>query len=173
MNELVSWLFDLDRIRPGQDAPLLLRWQGPLPAWLMLGLAVLGFVCIALCYRRERGSRKVRVFLATLRGCLLVLVGAVLCQPALVLQRNRVEPSYVALLLDTSQSMATREAYPEPQLAQALSAGAGLTETTELARHSRLELAVRALEFNDGAALKQLLERNGVQLYTFAGGAQG
>lgn len=172
MNELVSWLFDLDRIRPGQDAPLLLRWQGPLSAWLMLGLAVLGLVCIALCYQRERGSGKVRIFLATLRGCLLVLVGAVLCQPALVLQRNRVEPSYVALLLDTSQSMATREAYPEPQLARALSAGTGLTETSELARHSRLELAVRALELNEGAALNQLLERNGVQLYTFAGGVQ-
>ena len=172
MNELVSWLFELDRIHPGRDAPLLLRWQGPWPAWLLLGLVVLGLTCVVLCYRRERGAYWKRIVLATLRGGLLLLVGAIICQPALVLQRNRVEPSYVALLLDVSQSMATRETYPEGPAAEALAVGMGLATPAKLAEYSRFELAVRSLELNEAAALEELLGHNQLQLYTFAGSTQ-
>jgi len=125
----LEWLLGLENIRLGQDAPLVLTWARPLPAWVLFCLAASVVTVVALVYRRERalqsaateiaGGRRaaaVRVVLpAAVRCATVAIVVAILCRPSLVLQRNRVERSYVALAVDTSMSMATRDQYGLPQ----------------------------------------------------------
>jgi len=172
MRRLIEWLLDLENIRLGRDAPLLLRWENRIEPWLWVGCALIGLLLIAAAYRRERLSPTRRISLATIRFLLLVLVGTVLCEPSLMLQRNRVETSHVALVIDRSASMATRESYADEALAAAVARGAGLDDARATAKTSRLELVRRSLLKDDAAALRRLLDRNAVQLYSFAGAAE-
>ena len=169
MTNLIQWLLDLDDIRLGRDAPLSISWDNPFAAWLLFGFALLGATWVTVIYRRERTSVARRLLLAGVRCLVVTLVIVILCRPALVLQRNRIEPSYVALALDTSMSMATSEVYDDAALAAAAVAGAELTTPDELSHRSRLSLAQAALTRSGGAPLRRLLEHNGVQLCTFAG----
>ncbi len=168
MTSLIEWLLDLEGIRLGRDAPLLLRWQNPLEAWLVFCAGLLAVTWVVIIYRRERTSILRRSVLALLRCGLLALVVILLCQPALVLQRNRVQHSYVALAVDTSASMTTREHYVDEALASSVVAGAGLGEPAQLASISRLDLIRAALSASDLGAIEQLLRHNDVQLWTFA-----
>jgi uncharacterized membrane protein len=172
VTRLLEWLLDLEGIRIGHDAPLTLQWQGPIQAWILLCGALLTVSVIAVTYRRERASMTRWIGLASVRCLLVALVLAVICQPALVLQRNRVEPSHVALLVDASLSMAAKEHYLDDALATSVARGAELASPAELSDLSRLELSTAALLRNDAKPLRTLLSRNGIQLYTFAGTAQ-
>ena len=172
MIEILEWLLDLEHIRLGRGAPLILKWVGEVPAWLLLCAAVALGALVVLACRRERGSAGRRIILGSLRCATIALVVAVICQPTLVLPQDRVEPSYAVVLLDTSQSMTTREVYQEPSLAGAIARGAGLETPGDLPTLSRLELVQRALTRNDAAALKRLVEGNSLQLSTFAGAAE-
>ncbi|HSS66532.1 MAG TPA: hypothetical protein VLS27_19035, partial [Gammaproteobacteria bacterium] len=178
MTKLLEWLFDLERIRLGEDAPLLLRWGNPLEAWVLFCVGLAAAAWIALAYRQEPTSAPRRAGLAVLRCAVVGLVVAVLCQPVLVLQRNRVEPSHVALAVDTSQSMAWRDVYEDVDLARSVRAGAGLDpDDSEVAASSdqlpsRLELVRLALLRDDAAPLRRLLQRNGLQLISFDGSVE-
>ncbi len=167
MTGLIEWLLDLQNIRLGRDAPLILRWSDAVEAWKLLAIGLAAVTLVTLVYRRERVSPARKTVLAALRCGLIALVVAVLCQPSLVLQQDRIEPSHVALLLDTSLSMRTNESYRDETLAEAVARGAGLEDVGELGNYSRLGLVQRALTRDGGAPLRQLLTRNGVQLYTF------
>lgn len=169
MSGWLEWLLDLERIELTRDAPLMLQWQNAVPAWMLFCFALAAGTWIVLIYRRERASLAARVTLVVVRTALVALIAAVICQPALVWQRNRVEPSYVAVAVDTSLSMATRESYRDQAYATSIARGAALENTTDIADHSRLELVQKALTRQDGRALSGLLARNGLQLCTFAG----
>jgi hypothetical protein len=87
-----------------------------------------------------------------------------------VLRQDRVEPSHVALLVDASVSMQTRESYRDASLAEALAAGAGLRSVNDVRGESRLDLVKLALKRDEGAALRRLLDparAGGVQLLAF------
>ncbi|MCH8966488.1 MAG: hypothetical protein IID43_02325 [Planctomycetes bacterium] len=172
MRSLAEWLLDLDNVRLGRDAPLLLKFGADVPAWLLFGCALLGVIWIALIYRQERLPLGRRMVLASLRAAAVALVGAILCQPSLVLERNSVEPSHVVLLLDTSYSMAAKERYQDEALASCVARGAGLEDPTSLAEHTRLDLVTKALVDDNAAPLLTLIRRNGIQLSTFAGAVQ-
>ncbi len=90
MRSLAEWLLDLDNVRLGRDAPLLLKFGADVPAWLLFGCALMGVIWIALVYRQERLPFGRRMVLASLRTAVVALVGAILCQPSLVLERNSV-----------------------------------------------------------------------------------
>ncbi|MHC4067827.1 MAG: hypothetical protein ACYSUI_25440, partial [Planctomycetota bacterium] len=105
---------------------------------------------------------------AALRAGITALIIALICRPVLVLQRERVEPSWVGLLVDTSHSMNTRERYQDDALGACVAAGAGLSQPSETARHTRLELARRALLQDNAAALQAVLQRHQLRLATFA-----
>jgi len=169
---VLEWLLGLDEIHLARDAPLLFRWGRPVPAWILFcaGLAALAWVCVV--YRQERASLLRRGALASIRLCVVALLGCLLCEPLLVLQRNRTERSFVALAVDVSQSMAQRDSYEDQELGEAVARGAVLSGTAELQAHSRLGLVQRALLADEGAALKALLERNIVQLAAFSGGVE-
>ena len=38
MKRVLEWLIDLKDIRLGRDAPLLVQWELPVPAWVLLAL---------------------------------------------------------------------------------------------------------------------------------------
>lgn len=171
MNAVLEWLLGLEAIRLNRDAPLLLRWSNEVPGWVIFCLSLVVMVFLALVYRRERASVLRRVLLAAVRACALALVIAVLCGPALVLQRNRTEHSFVALAIDTSLSMAT-----EDEVAEAGARSAGDTgddgvdrATPSNEKRSRLSRVVDAAVSGSTSALDVIAERNALQLFGFAG----
>ena len=165
----LEWLLGLDGIRIDRDAPLALEWVGPLPAWALFCAVLIVVSAIAFIYRRERASNTKRVSLALIRIALFGLILAAFCQPTLVLQRVRVEPSYISLLIDSSLSMGAQEPYADPSYAESTAAGAGLETVDVLAETSRLDLVKSALLRDGGAPLRALAGRNTLQLATFAG----
>ena len=169
MTRLIEWLLDLENIRLGRDAPLLLKWESEFAGWMLLGFALTALAWVTLTYRRERTSPGRRVALAVVRCGVIGLVVAMLCRPSLVLQRNRVESSHVAVLVDTSTSMAMRDSYTDEAVAATIARGAGLDAGADLHAHSRLELLQAAVARDEAAALVRLLEHNAIQLYTFSG----
>ena len=48
MHAILEWLLDLDGIRLGRDAPLFLRFNSPIPAWLMFGIAIVAALVIVV-----------------------------------------------------------------------------------------------------------------------------
>jgi len=169
---VLEWLLDLDHIRLAEDAPLLVKWHADAYAWVLFCAGVVTLALVVLIYRRERLSRSRRIVLAALRCLLVALVVAVLCEPALVLQQNRVEPSQVALLVDTSMSMSASDVYYDDALAAHVATGSGVGDPEALAHVSRLSLVQEALDRDDAAPLRELLARNAVQLMTFADRAE-
>ncbi len=171
MTRFIEWLLDLNDIRLGRDAPLILQWDPPwrIEAWLVFCFALLALAWIILIYRRERVSMVRRVVLAVVRCGLVALTAVVICRPSLVLQQNRVEPSYAVLALDTSLSMAASETYRDDTLALSIARGAGIEDAGEVAMRSRLALIQAALVRDEAAPLKAMLRRNAIQLCTFGG----
>lgn len=168
MTEWLAWLLDLEHIRLGTDQPLSVEWQAGYARWGLFAFGLLLLAMIGLVYRREPGPLSVRVTLGVLRAAVLALVIAVICQPALVYQRNRVERARVQVLMDTSSSMNQADVYVDERLAQAAASGAGLQSPRELEQLSRLELARRALLADDAAAFDALARNNDVAIATFA-----
>ncbi|UCE60292.1 MAG: hypothetical protein JSU63_00795 [Phycisphaerales bacterium] len=169
MTRLLEWLLGLDGIRLARDAPLVLTWDRHVPAWLLFCLAVAVVSSVVLVYAPERTSRVRRSVLVLVRCLLFALVVGIICRPSLVLLRNRVEPSHVALALDTSLSMAAKDRYGDASLAAAIARGVGVDDPTGLAERSRCDLVTGALLKDGAAPLKQLLARNEVKFCTFAG----
>lgn len=171
MNAVLEWLLGLEAIRLDRDAPLLLRWSNDVPGWVIFCLTLTVVVFLALVYRRERTTAVRRVVLAAVRACALALVIAVLCGPALVLQRNRTEHSFVALAIDTSLSMATED---EAGGADAGTMSAADDDDTAAAsrmdqKMSRLARVVDSALSGSTNALDVIAERNALQLFGFAG----
>jgi len=169
VTSLIEWLLDLESIRLGRDAPLMLEWQGRAEAWMLVGFALAAVAWVGLIYRREQVSAVRRWLLAAVRCAVIALVVAMLCRPVLVLQRNRVEPSHVTLLVDASQSMAAQDHYEDEALARRLAAGAGLATPAELAQRSRFDLLRAGLTRDAGLPLRKLLEHNVLHIASFAG----
>lgn len=108
MNGLLEWLLDLERVRLDQGSPAL-ELDHPPPAWVMLAGFVAIVVLVGLVYRYERGGPWLRMGMATLRASVLLLVLGLLARPSLVLRRERVDPSVVAVVVDSSASMAEKD----------------------------------------------------------------
>lgn len=161
MKRLFEWLIDLEDIRLGRDAPLFVQWELPLPAWVLLIFVIGAVAGVGLVYWRERTSVARRIVLSAVRLGLIALLVAALCRPSLVLQRNRVEPAHVALLIDQSMSMANKDR----QDAEATPERSGEEMT-------RLGAAVAGLTRDAGAAIKQVLLQNGIKLVSFAATAE-
>jgi hypothetical protein len=172
VTKLIEWLLDLQNIRIAEDAPLVLQWQTRVQAWVLFGLGLLVALTIGLAYARERGSAARRVGLAICRCALLAVVIVVICQPALVLQRSRVEHSHVALVIDTTQSMDIVDQYEDLALAASVARGANLAASSEVSDKPRLDLVRSALSSRSAAPLRRLLEQNAIQLVSFAGAAE-
>lgn len=168
MTRVIEWLLNLERISLQRDAPLFLRWNAPLEAWLLFGLGLIAAVWILIHYRRERTSVARRIVLALLRGALVGLVLITLCEPALVLQRERIEPSYVAMLFDTSASMSQTDDDYDAAPTSAPNRATAPDARQDDAQPSRLEQGKRLVLRNDGALLRGMLASNGLQVSAFS-----
>jgi len=174
MDQLWQSLLDLDVIHLDKDAPLLLDWRGGIEAWMLFCFALVGVVWVAFACRRERTSTSRKLILAGLRCLSLIVVVAMICEPTLVLQKNRVEPAYVALLIDTSESMATHDVDELPQIDHAVKLkssgdGSGRSSGVELGPQStRLSLVKASLLDGDSAAIKNILNQNALEIVQFS-----
>ena len=76
--------------------------------WIFVVLAAAAVAAVLWFYRTipPSASRRLRVLLVVLRSAALVLLFAALVEPVLALSRTLVERPVVALLVDTSRSMA-------------------------------------------------------------------
>lgn len=108
----LEWLLDVENIRLGRDAPVMLDWRGPVQPWMVFALAVITLLAIWGIYRREGVRRWAVIALGLIRVALIALVVAAFCGPVLILQRNRVDRSTVVMLFDTSKSMNREDPSP-------------------------------------------------------------
>jgi hypothetical protein len=115
MNGIVQWLLGLERIRIGDDAPLSIRFATPPAPWIMLVGIVLAVIVVFRVYRREALRGSWRWPLMALRLGVITMVLLLLGRPMLVMRRNQVEPSVVAVLVDRSASMARADVAASPE----------------------------------------------------------
>ena len=81
MTHWIEWLLDLDNIRIGRDAPLMLEWSSHVEAWMLFCVALAVGSWIGLIYRRERTSIGRRIGLAVVRAVPYVLREGILLAP--------------------------------------------------------------------------------------------
>lgn len=112
---LVRWLLDLERI-PAEAEGLRLAWERSLPGWAWTIILFAAVLFAIWSYAQLEGDRRGRGILAVVRGGILLLVTVLLCGPLLELPRETVEPDWVLVLSDRSESM---------QIADAPGAGTG------------------------------------------------
>jgi len=128
MNELLSWLLDLDALRLGGEN-VRFAFERPYPAWLWPGLLIGSLLFALWSYSRLIGRRSGRIALATIRGLLLFALFVLIAGPQLVQSEERIEEDWILVLVDRSASMTIEDApadtarqQRERQLEQALDA---------------------------------------------------
>lgn len=151
MMEMLQWLLGLRRIQLAEDAPIALRFGTPPAPWIMLAGAVIAGLAVWLIYRRGSLSRSWRWALMLLRFGAVMTVLFICGRPMLVLSRTEKEPSFVAVLVDRSASMATTDRKQEPDAKPA----------------TRWHQVVAAVAESERSLLTTLAERHEVGAWTF------
>lgn len=142
-------------------------------AALAIGAAVIAVAGIGWLYRREGRSLRLvqRLLLSLLRLAVLLAVIFMLLEMVVVISKHEFLPSRLLVLMDTSQSMALADPYPDDSVARGAAERLGLKTATgeadiaALRKLSRFELAQRVL----GDAWSELREGREVSVYGFAG----
>ena len=88
-----------------------LALRGWFPGWLALLMGAAAVGSIVLLYRREAGrvSVKARVLMAGLRAVTLATILFLVMRPSWLTETNGERPKAIALLVDDSESMKTRD----------------------------------------------------------------
>lgn len=158
------WLLDLDVIPPDAEHVNLV-WERPFGPWLwtllLIGAAALAF----WSYSRLHGHRAGRWVLATVRSLLIVLVLVVLSGPMLELPREIVEPDWVLMLVDRSESMTVEDAQTNDSATARRSRDAQLEQLLRTHNQTWSELSdnrtVLWLGFHNGAFNLERIETDG------------
>lgn len=105
---ILDQLFGLQQVS-WSDARTVLGWRTPLPgwAWALIVLAAVGIA--GWSYHRMLGPRAARIALAAVRALLILVVAALLAGPMLVLNRERIDPDCLIILVDRSASLDIRD----------------------------------------------------------------
>jgi len=148
MRTWLEKLCGLEAIHLDGGAPLALEWESAAPRWVVFAIACALLTGIAATYRPTARQAPRRLIPAILRALAFTVLMVLASQPALVLQRERIEHAEVALLVDVSASMAHADRSPD-----------------SANRKSRLTQAVDALCTRESAALGALASNNHVSLY--------
>jgi len=171
MPSVLYWLLELHPPGPVGDGRWSWDWQPPVGSWLIVLMLAAVPLIVHQLYRREGTTARRRVILGLLRASVCGLVVLLLAGPVLVLQRNAVERSRVALVLDTSRSMGATDAYADARAAQALSDAARMS-IEKLGQLPRLDQARAVLSATEWAVLRTLLTRHAVDLFAASGSAR-
>ena len=88
-----------------------LAFRGWFPLWLAIVLGLAAVAATVLVYRREAGRLPVgaRIILAALRATTLSILAFLLLRPSLLYDHTEKSPRAIALVVDDSQSMLTRD----------------------------------------------------------------
>lgn len=157
MTGLMETLLGLEHIRLADDGPVSLQFAAPPAPWIMLVGAVVAAIVVWFAYRLEPQPRPFRWMLAILRFGALMTVLFICGQPMLVLRRNHVDPSYVAVLVDRSASMAARDVAAPPTL----------VDPPDREPMTRWQEAAGVLTAPDGGLMGRLGERHRLGLWLF------
>ena len=134
----IDWLLGLERIR-WSDPRTVLDWHYALEAWQWLLLVVTALTVASLSYRRLLGPVYARVGLVVLRALILILVVSLLLGPTLTLIDQYVEPDWLYMLVDRSESMTIEDAIPvEDDLSKSGPVSRDVALRRGLARHEAL-----------------------------------
>ncbi len=138
--------------------------------WAVGGLVLLVALTWAIfaMYRTEgrRGaSLGMRMFLASLRGLVVLTLAAVLIEPVLATYIHRWIDSYCIVLLDDSSSMDLRDRYPDTEVASRVKSVLPPGESLPVRRADILQ---SVLERNEAALMNGLSENNRVKVFTFS-----
>lgn len=113
MKRLMEMLLGLDKGFLSRDGGKAITFNPVWPghhAWLWnTALALLGLALIVYVYRRDGRSRPARILLGSLRALLVTIVLILLNRPVLVNQHDRTEPSVLAVVVDDTGSMETKD----------------------------------------------------------------
>ncbi|HET6882481.1 MAG TPA: hypothetical protein VFI31_20105 [Pirellulales bacterium] len=142
-------------------------------AAVAIGGAVLAVAGIWWLYRREGRSLSLaqRLLLSLLRCAVVVAVTFMLLEMVVVVSKHELVPSRLLVLVDTSQSMALADPYPDDSTARETAKGSGITTATgepdvaALRKMSRFDLAQKVI----GEEWSKLHEGREISLYGFAG----
>ncbi len=134
------------------------------------GIVLLVAICWAIVwmYRSEGrigSTPRTRLLLGITRCATIVLLAAILLEPALVRILRRWVDSYTIVLVDNSASMGMVDAYRQPEEAKLVQDVLARSDKNE---SSRIDLVHSVLERDDRAFLRALIKRNRVKLYSFA-----
>ncbi|MAD20217.1 MAG: hypothetical protein CMJ52_08550 [Planctomycetaceae bacterium] len=102
------WLLGIRDLPEGAEQ-IRLAWERPLAGWVWV-LVVAGAFMIALwSYNRLDAGVRSRIFLGSIRAIILIVLMVCVAGPMAELPRERVEPDWVAVLVDRSRSMQVRD----------------------------------------------------------------
>lgn len=164
------WFVGVDASFPKESGEWSIDFARALPGWLLLILGVLLLGAVWWLYHLPRGnaSPRMRFVLGSLRMGILLLIGLVLLQPVLRIEKSRLQQSKIVLLIDTSMSMSLTDSYSEKDReALALTLG---KSPEELKKESRLELALSLLTDARYRILERLARTCTVKVFEFSGG---
>lgn len=166
MNVALDWLLGLQRIRLADGEAVSLRFAAPPAPWIMLFGAIAAALAVWLVYRREILPTRSRWMLMLLRFGAVMTVLFVCGRPMLVLSRTRVEPSYVALLLDRSSSMSTDDEAIDPEGVPHPTHDLSLNATRS---HdpSRWQKVLAKLSEDEDGLLSEIVKKHELGIWTF------
>ena len=168
MQKIFDFLFTLNDVKFTKNTHF--GWGVDWRQWILptvIALVLLGW----WSYRRQSVSRGRRLWLWLVRGLLLAAVFLLFCRPQLVLDREDLTRSVVAVWVDSSLSMTLEDPYKDPGMREFSSEQSKKIKLTPgQARLNRYQLAVGALE--DAKWLKAMAKTQDVSFYSGSGHAQ-
>ncbi|MBC03556.1 MAG: hypothetical protein CMJ34_09690 [Phycisphaerae bacterium] len=108
MNAFIRWWLGLQDLPVGSEG-LRLVWERPFAGWVWLVVLLACGGIAAWSYSSLDANRRLRWGLASMRALLLLILFICVSGPMLELPRERVEPDWVAVLVDRSRSMQVRD----------------------------------------------------------------
>lgn len=150
-------LFDIDNI-PADAGNINLVWERPFGPWLWFLFILIAVTLAFWSYSRLHGNSVGRMILAGVRTIAIVLALIVLSGPMLELPREVIEPDWVLMLVDRSESMTIEDAPGSDG------------ETTAAARRSR-DQQLRTLLEDNRATWGELADERRVLWLGFNSGA--
>ncbi len=174
MNDLFLRILGIDPSQIPPDADARFEWANAPQSWGMFLLVA--FIAAAvwgvfMLYRREIRTcpPRVRYALAALRAAVLILLALVLLRPTLAITTERDEEASIIILLDESQSMATRDRFRSDTDAQrAADATGDKVDDVRQKRPTRAAIVNHLLTKDNEKWLHDLTSKGHVRVHTFA-----